>query len=195
MRYILASSSPRRKELLSRVLPEFEIIPAAFEEESLQVEPLEIVKDLAYQKGSEIFYKTLTDTGERLVVIGADTVVSYNQRVLGKPADRDDAVSMLEMLQGRTHSVFTGVSVFYNQDKETGVFTFGTCTDVRVAPMSEEEIRSYVATGESDDKAGAYGIQGYFSKFIEGIEGDYFNVVGLPIAGLYRELKQHGLLC
>lgn len=195
MRYILASGSPRRKELLSRVLPEFEIMPATFDEESLQEEPLEIVKDLAYQKASEIFYKTLTDTGERLVVIGADTVVSYNQRVLGKPSDRHEAEEMLRMLQGRTHCVYTGVSVMYNQDKETGVFTFGECTEVMVAPMSDEEIAAYAATGESDDKAGAYGIQGDFSKFVVGIKGDYSNVVGLPVASLYKRLKQHGLLC
>jgi septum formation protein len=196
MRYILASGSPRRKELLSKVIPEFEIIPAISEEMATQEEPLEIVKELSHQKASEIFYKTLTDSADRIVVIGADTVVSYNHRVLGKPVDRHDARAMIKELAGRTHSVYTGVSIFAGGggSKEES-FTFGECTLVRVAPMSDEEIHAYVASGESDDKAGAYGIQGDFAKFIEGIEGDYYNVVGLPIARLYKELKGHNLLC
>ena len=194
MRYILASGSPRRKELLSKVIPDFEIIPAVSEEVTSQEEPLEIVKELSYQKAGEIFYKTLTYSRDRLVVIGADTVVSYNHRILGKPADRRDAQAMVEMLQGRTHSVYTGVSVFYTDGEEEKSFSFGECTLVNVAVMSDEEIRDYVSSGESDDKAGAYGIQGMFSKFISGIEGDYFNVVGLPVARLYKELKSHSLL-
>ncbi len=194
MRYILASGSPRRKELLSKVIPDFEIIPAVSEEVTSQEEPLEIVKELSYQKAREIFYKTLTYSRDRLVVIGADTVVSYNHRILGKPADRRDAQAMVEMLQGRTHSVYTGVSVFYTDGEEEKSFSFGECTLVNVANMSNEEIRDYVSSGESDDKAGAYGIQGMFSKFISGIEGDYFNVVGLPVARLYKELKSHNLL-
>ena len=194
MRYILASGSPRRKELLSKVIPDFEIIPAVSEEVTTQEEPLEIVKELSYQKAREIFYKTLTYSRDRLVVIGADTVVSYNHRILGKPADRRDAQAMVEMLQGRTHSVYTGVSVFYTDGEEEKSFSFGECTLVNVAAMSDEEIRDYVSSGESDDKAGAYGIQGMFSKFISGIEGDYFNVVGLPVARLYKELKNHNLL-
>ena len=194
MRYILASGSPRRKELLSKVIPEFEIIPAVSEEVTTKEEPLEIVKELSYQKAREIFYKTLTDSRDRLVVIGADTVVSYNHKILGKPVDRRDAQAMVGMLQGRTHSVFTGVTVFYADGDEKESFTFGECTLVNVADMSEEEIRDYVSSGESDDKAGAYGIQGLFSRFISGIEGDYFNVVGLPVARLYHELKSHNLL-
>lgn len=195
MRYILASGSPRRRELLSKVIPEYEVIPAVSEESCSATEPSEIVEELSFQKASEIFYKVFTDKALPVVVIGADTVVSYNQRVLGKPSDRHEAEEMLRMLQGRTHCVYTGVSVMYNQDKETGVFTFGECTEVMVAPMSDEEIAAYAATGESDDKAGAYGIQGDFSKFVVGIKGDYSNVVGLPVASLYKRLKQHGLLC
>ncbi len=194
MRCILASGSPRRKELLKRLIPEFEIIPAISEEEMTKDEPLDIVCELSFQKASEIFYKTLTDSRDRLVVIGSDTVVSYNHRVLGKPAGRDDAAAMVRMLQGRTHSVYTGVSVFYTEGEEVRHFTFAECTLVNVAPMSEEEIEAYVSTGECDDKAGAYGIQGDFAKFISSIEGDYYNVMGLPVARLYQELKRHSLL-
>jgi septum formation protein len=194
MRYVLASGSPRRKELLTKVIPDFEIIPAVSEEVTTKDTPLEIVQELSYQKAKEIFYKTFTYSKDRLVVIGADTVVSYNHKILGKPADRRDAQAMVEMLQGRTHSVYTGVSIFYTDDGEEKSFTFGECTNVNVAAMSDEEIRDYVSSGECDDKAGAYGIQGLFSKFISGIEGDYYNVVGLPVARLYKELKSHYLL-
>ena len=194
MRYILASGSPRRKELLAKVIPEFEIIPAVSEEQMTRQEPSEIVEELSFQKASEIFYKNLTDNKDRLVVIGADTVVSYNHRILGKPVDRQDAVAMVTGLSGQVHHVYTGVSVFYNTDGEEKSFTFSECTKVKVAQMSEEEIRDYVESGEPDDKAGAYGIQGLFAKFIEGIEGDYYNVMGLPVARLYKELKEHALL-
>ena len=194
MRYVLASGSPRRKELLAKVVPEFEIIPAESEEVKTKELPDEIVEELSFQKGSEIFHKIFTDKADRLVVIGADTVVSYNHKVLGKPTDRLDATHMIEAFQGQTHNVYTGVSVFYNEDGCEKSFTFSECTKVRVAPMSGEEIREYVESGEPDDKAGAYGIQGLFAKFIEGIDGDYYNVMGLPVARLYKELKKHGLI-
>ena len=194
MRYVLASGSPRRRELFSKVVPEYEVIPAVGEEVTTKELPAEIVEELSYQKAREIFYKNLTDSEDDLVVIGSDTVVSYNHRVLGKPADRSDAAAMVRMLQGQTHSVYTGVTVFYKMDGETGSFTFSECTDVHVAPMTEEEIMGYVNTGEPDDKAGAYGIQGQFAIFISGIDGDYYNVMGLPVARLYKELREHDLL-
>ena len=191
MRYVLASGSPRRKELLAKVVPDFEIIPAGSEEQMTKQEPSEIVEELSYQKASEIFYKNFTDNKDRLVVIGADTVVSYNHRVLGKPADRKDATDMVAQLSGQVHNVYTGVTVFYNEGDEQKSFTFSECTKVKVAPMTQDEIAEYVASGEPDDKAGAYGIQGLFAKYIEGIEGDYYNVMGLPVARLYKELKEH----
>ena len=194
MRYVLASGSPRRRELFSKVVPEYEVIPATGEEVTTRELPAEIVEELSYQKASEIFYKNLTDSKDGLVVIGSDTVVSYNHRVLGKPADRADAYRMVEMLQGKTHSVYTGVTVFYNEGSEVKNFTFSECTDVHVAPMTEDEIRRYVETGEPDDKAGAYGIQGLFAIYISGIDGDYYNVMGLPVARLYKEMRDHGLL-
>ncbi len=194
MRYILASGSPRRKELLGKVVKDFEIIPAESEEMPKEAEPSAIVEELSLQKASEIFHKILTDSTDRIVVIGADTVVSYNHRVLGKPKDREDAKRMLLELQGKPHEVYTGVTVFYNTDGETRHFTFHEETKVFVEAMTQEEIDSYVQTGEPDDKAGAYGVQGLFAIHIKGIEGDYYNVVGLPVARLYKELKNKELL-
>ncbi len=194
MRYILASGSPRRKELLAKVVPEFEVIPAEGEEVCSRQEPSEIVEELSFQKASEIFHKILMSSSQPIVVIGADTVVSYNHRVLGKPAGSQEAAQMVELLQGETHSVFTGVTLFYVDNNEPKHVTFSECTKVHVSPMTPEEIQEYVTSGEPLDKAGAYGIQGLFGKFITGIDGDYYNVVGLPIARLYRELKANGLI-
>ena len=194
MRYILASGSPRRKELLCKIIPEFEIIPAVSEEVMTRVLPSEIVEELSFQKASEIFNKTFTNETDGLVVIGADTVVSYNHKILGKPSDRRDAAMMVEMLSGKVHSVYTGVSIFWASGGECKSSTFSECTDVHVAELSSDEIDWYVASGECDDKAGAYGIQGLFARFITGIKGDYYNVVGLPVARLYKELKEQGLL-
>ena len=156
--------------------------------------PSEIVEELSNQKAEEIFNKTFTNEEDTLVVIGADTVVSYNHKILGKPSDRSDAYKMVEMLSGKAHSVYTGVSVFWNEKGLLKSFTFSECTDVDVASMTADEINWYVDSGECDDKAGAYGIQGLFARFITGIKGDYYNVMGLPVARLYKELKEHGLL-
>lgn len=194
MRYILASGSPRRKELLSFVIPQFEIIPAVSEEVTRGNEPSETVKELSFQKASEIFHKILTDYTEDVVVIGADTIVSFNQRVLGKPKDRADAMNMIRSFQGQTHKVYTGVTVFYKKNGEASSHTFYEETSVDVEAMTDEEIASYVQTGEPDDKAGAYGVQGRFSIYIKGIAGDYYNVVGLPVARLYKEMKNLSLL-
>ena len=194
MRYILASGSPRRKELLSFVIPQFEIIPSVSEEVTRGNEPSEIVKELSFQKASEIFHKILTDYTEDVVVIGADTIVSFNQRVLGKPKDRADAMNMIRSFQGQTHKVYTGVTVFYKKNGEASSHTFYEETSVDVEAMTDEEIASYVQTGEPDDKAGAYGVQGRFSIYIKGIAGDYYNVVGLPVARLYKVMKILSLL-
>ncbi len=194
MKYILASGSPRRKELLSKVVPEFEIIPAVSEENCDKDEPSEIVEELSFQKASEIFHKNLTESREGFVVIGADTVVSYNHRVLGKPSGSREAFEMVKMLQGQTHSVFTGVTLFFADNNEIKHVTFSECTKVHVAKMTDEEIQEYVDSGEPLDKAGAYGIQGLFGKYITGIDGDFYNVVGLPVARLYLELKKNELI-
>ncbi|MBP3274188.1 MAG: septum formation protein Maf [Butyrivibrio sp.] len=194
MKYVLASGSPRRKELLGKIIPEFEIIPAASEEKTGKVLPYEVVEELSFQKASEIFHKILTDREDQLVVIGSDTVVSYNHKILGKPVAEADAARMVSLLSGNDHDVYSGVTVFYSEDGKERSFTFSEQTKVHVAELSEDEINDYVATGEPLDKAGAYGIQGLFARYITGIEGDYYNVMGLPVARLYQELKNHSLL-
>ncbi len=195
MRYILASGSPRRKKLLSKVVAEYEVIPAVSEEKTNSTRPSEVVEELSFQKASEIFHKIFTNVSDRYVVIGADTVVSYKGKILGKPKDREDAANMIRDFAGDTHAVYTGVTLFYlDENGKECHHTFHEETLVDVAAMTEKEIESYVATGEPDDKAGAYGIQGQFAIFIEGLKGDYYNVVGLPIARLYREMKSKKLL-
>ena len=194
MRYILASGSPRRKELLSFVVPQFEIIPAVSEEVTTSNKPSEIVKELSFQKASEIFHKILTDYTEDVVVIGADTIVSFNQRVLGKPKDRADAMNMIRSFQGQTHKVYTGVTIFYKKNGEISDHTFYEETSVDVEAMSDEEIASYVQTGEPDDKAGAYGLQGIAGMFIEKINGNMASVIGLPTYSLYKILKKERII-
>ena len=195
MRYILASGSPRRRELLSKVLSEYEVIPAVSEEKTTSTEPSKVVEELSFQKASEIFHKIFINERDRYVVIGADTVVSYKGKILGKPKDREDAAGMIKQFSGDTHAVYTGVTLFYvDENGRQCHYTFHEETLVDVAAMTDKEIEDYVATGEPDDKAGAYGIQGQFAIYIEGIKGDYYNVVGLPIARLYREMKSKKLL-
>lgn len=201
-RMILASASPRRRELLTLAGFEFEVIPSQGEELINKSEPSEVVMELAVQKAQEVFQTQTaqpspdanrTSSDRRpLLVIGADTVVSYHHGILGKPKDADDARRMLRMLSGNTHQVYTGVALFYN-DAAHGI-SKQTCfyekTDVTFYEMTEEEIDSYIATGDPMDKAGAYGIQGCCAVYIKEIHGDYNNVVGLPIARLYHEIKE-----
>lgn len=194
MRYILASASPRRKELLGSLGINFDIMPAVGEEVIESDIPSEVVKALSYQKAKEIFHKVFTDNIDTLVVIGSDTVVSYKEKILGKPVDREDARRMIHSIQGTTHEVYTGVTLIYTEDGEEKIQTFYECTKVRVYPMTVSEIESYLDTDEPYDKAGAYGIQGIFGKYVEGIDGDYNCVVGLPIARLYQELKNLKLI-
>ena len=191
MRYILASGSPRRKELLRKVIEDYEILIPEGEEIADSKEPDKIVMELSFRKASEIFHKIFT---EDVVVIGADTVVSYNQKVLGKPADKDDAKNMIGQLSGNTHQVYTGVTLFFRKDGKEDHVSFCEETNVDVVKMTDEEINAYVKTNEPDDKAGAYGVQGLFARYISGIKGDYYNVVGLPVARLYTEMKRKDLL-
>lgn len=183
---ILASGSPRRKELLEQIGVEFEIHKAEEEEIITSSVPEEAVRELSMQKAQEVSGKC---DGE--VIIGADTVVAVDGQILGKPADHADAVRMLRLLQGKEHQVITGVTVLL---KETGkTVCFAEVTKVRVFPMTEEQIERYTDTGEPMDKAGAYGIQGKFAAYVSGIEGDYNNVVGLPVGRLYQEVLAAGV--
>lgn len=186
---ILASASPRRRELLDTVGIPFSVCPSQGEEKIRVSSPAEIVEELSEQKAREVFLKT---SGEALV-IGADTVVAAKGNVLGKPKDRKEAIQMLKKLQGASHEVYTGVTMLSRDDHGEQQKTFHVMTAVEFYPMSEEEIESYVDTGEPMDKAGAYGIQGKAGIFVKEIRGDYNNVVGLPVARLYQELKQMGM--
>ena len=199
---ILASQSPRRKELLEQIGLEFEICPAKGEEIITKSIPEEVVMELSKQKAEEVAamvssfgenHKEIT-TPSDILVIGADTVVAYDGKILGKPVDEADAKRMLTMLSGNTHSVFTGVTlVLIDKSGRAGELVFFEKTDVKMHAMSELEIDRYIATGEPMDKAGSSGIQGKCAIYIEKIDGDYNNVVGLPISRIYQELKKIGI--
>ncbi len=179
---ILASASPRRKEILELADIAFEIFPSQMEEIITKEKPEEVVMELAGQKAWDVWKQT---SGSKMV-IGADTVVAYDGRILGKPKDEEDAARMLSMLSGNTHEVYTGVSIIQNGQEHS----FYEETKVKFYPLMQEEILKYVKTKEPMDKAGAYGIQGKAAPFIQGIEGDYYNVVGFPIARFLQEIKK-----
>ena len=186
---ILASASPRRRELLEQIGAVFEVCPSNAEEIMTSSVPREVVQELSRCKGSEVFERTSGD----VLVIGADTVVAFQDSILGKPADAAMARDMLLRLQGNTHQVYTGVTLLLRQGGPGTPKSFYEKTEVVFYPMTGEEIDAYVRTGEPMDKAGAYGIQGKSAVFVEKIDGDYSNVVGLPLARLYQELKQMGI--
>lgn len=201
-RIILASGSPRRKELLEQVGLEFEICPAKGEEIITKSIPHEVVMELSAQKAKEVASAVVAygqehpdiTTPTDIMVIGADTVVAYGDHILGKPKDDKDARRMIGMLAGNTHSVYTGVTiVFIDKSGRAGIHTFYDKTDVEVYPMTEKEIDRYIATGECADKAGAYAVQGKFAIHIKELKGDYNNVVGLPVSKLYQELLGVGI--
>lgn len=179
-RVILASASPRRKELLTHIIADFDVIPSSIDE-TVYGTPFQQVKRLAEDKTGQV-----AAMHDDALVIGADTLVFLRGKPLGKPADEADAKRMLGMLSGRTHRVLTGVCVAVGEQMHSAA----TCTCVRFAPLTQYEIDAYVHTGEPMDKAGSYGIQGVFSKHIQWIKGCYFNVVGLPMNLLYKLLKQ-----
>lgn len=190
---ILASASPRRSELLKQAGLTFTVIPSQGEEVITGTHPAEVVEELSQQKAQEVAERVRDReevTGDTVIVIGADTVVAADHKILGKPADHSEAREMITLLQGKVHQVYTGVTLIVTDTEgNSRRRTFHECTDVDVFPMSEEEIEEYISTPEPYDKAGAYGIQGSFGIYIRGIRGCYYNVVGLPIARLVHELR------
>ena len=185
MELILASASPRRKELLEKIGLPFTIQPAKGEERITQKSPAAVVMELSRQKAEEI---AAAQTGE-CIILGADTIVAKGEEIMGKPKDAADAKRMLKSIADDCHQVYTGVTLI-----RTGVHpqsvTFQEKTDVFLYPISDAELDSYIASGDPMDKAGAYGIQGNFAIHVKGIAGDYYNVVGLPIGRVYQELKR-----
>lgn len=186
MRWILASASPRRQELLKQINLPFEVCPSEADENIAETVPEELVQELSRRKARDVAAKL---SGHSLV-LGADTVVVLDHAVLGKPAGPSQAAEMLRSLSGREHRVLTGVTL---TEAEAGRIlqetTFFQETKVFLYPLTEPEIQAYVESGEPMDKAGAYGIQGGFARFVRKIEGDYNNVVGLPAAEVYQVMK------
>ena len=186
---ILASTSPRRQELLRNAGIPFEARPPQIDEIRKQAEsPEEYVIRLAKEKAEAISDQL---GGDKRVILGADTTVVVDQEILEKPRDADDAVRMLRMLSGRSHEVITGVCLLVQDRKKNRDFTAIETTAVLFRKLTDEEIQGYVASGEPMDKAGAYAIQGRASRWIPRIEGCYFNVVGLPVPLVYRMLQEH----
>lgn len=181
-RIILASQSPRRKELMGLLFPQFEVrVPDVDETRPEGASLGRAVELLALRKGQAV-----AQVEPDALVIAADTLVTLDSLVLGKPSGMEDAARMLRLLSGRVHQVYTGVALL----EGARVKRFHCVTDVEFSPLTEEEIRWYLSTGEPFDKAGAYGIQGYGARFIRGIREDFFNVMGLPVNELYRQIMQ-----
>lgn len=179
---ILASASPRRKEILELADLKFDIMPSNAQEITTKTAPNEVVMELASIKAKDIYEKS----EKQSMIVGADTVVAYQGQILGKPTDEADAKRMLTMLSGQTHEVYTGVCVIEDEK----IKTFYEETKVTFYEISDEQIDRYIKTGEPMDKAGSYGIQGKAAVFIKRIEGDYYNVVGFPIARFLQEITK-----
>ncbi len=185
MELILASASPRRKELLEKIGLPFTVQPAKGEERITQKSPAAVVMELSRQKAEEIAAAQTEDC----IIIGADTVVAKGEKIMGKPKDAADAKQMLRSIADDCHQVYTGVTLIRTGAHPQSV-TFQEKTDVCLYPISDAELDAYIASGDPMDKAGAYGIQGDFAIYVKRIAGDYYNVVGLPIGRVYQELKR-----
>lgn len=194
LKIILASGSPRRKELLEQVGIAFEVITSDCDESTKETIPSKLVEVLANKKSRAVFEycvknnKFESNNCESIVFIGADTIVALDNEILGKPKNEKDALNMLMKLSGRTHQVYTGVSFQILKDNKVFEKYFHEKTDVKMYEFTKEDALEYIATGEPLDKAGSYGIQGRGAVLVKKIKGDYNTVVGLPIAKVYREL-------
>ena len=183
--FILASASPRRKEILSNAGFSFDIIVSDADENIIEdLSPEKTVEELAKRKALSVW-----ESHKDEVVFGCDTVVAVDGKILGKPTDDEDAFNMLTMLSGKVHTVSTGVCICSKDKTETFSYT----TQVECYPLSEDTIRSYIASGEGRDKAGSYGIQGYGCVLVKEIKGDYFSVMGLPVSESARVLADFGI--
>ncbi|MCR5641135.1 MAG: Maf family protein [Lachnospiraceae bacterium] len=180
---VLASGSPRRKELLEQVGLAFTIDVADVDESMEELDPGKLVEALSKKKALHVLERHMD-----AMVLGADTVVAYDGEILGKPEDEADALAMLSMLAGREHEVYTGVTLAWSEDGVGKIDTFHVVTKVSMYDVPRDLLEAYIATGEPMDKAGAYGIQGKGAVLVKGIVGDYNNVVGLPIAEVFRHL-------
>lgn len=205
---ILASNSPRRRELLQQAGFPFTVIPSKIDEVITKAEPEEIVQELSSQKAEDVFGSLEEEGKEKSLVLGADTVVACDNfqesitctavqgkentrlQIMGKPKDQEEAFDMLKKLQGKSHFVYTGVTLVWQEKGKIEKESFAVGTKVTFYPMTDQEIWAYIETKEPMDKAGAYGIQGKGAVYIKEIRGDYNNVVGLPLGELYQKLKK-----
>lgn len=189
---ILASGSPRRKELLLQIGIVPEIIVSHVEEKITSDVPAEVVMSLAEQKAVDV----AKEMPEETVILGSDTVVAADGKILGKPKSHEEAYEMIRRLAGRSHQVYTGVCLVKKgpEGEADTVVSFYDETDVNVSPMTEKEIREYADSEEPMDKAGSYAVQGFFARYIDGLKGSYANVMGLPVHLVYQELKKLGAL-
>lgn len=189
---ILASGSPRRKELLLQIGIVPEIIVSHVEEKITSDIPAEVVMSLAEQKAVDV----AKEMPEGTVILGSDTVVAADGKILGKPKNHEEAYEMIRRLAGRSHQVYTGVCLVKKgpEGEADTVVSFYDETDVNVSPMTEKEIREYADSEEPMDKAGSYAVQGFFARYIDGLKGSYANVMGLPVHLVYQELKKLGAL-
>ena len=189
MKVILASKSPRRVEILEKIVKEFEVVQSNFDENTIDFKGdiEKYVKDLSRNKAIEVSKRLK----EPSIVIAADTVVFQNGKVLEKPKNEEDAFSMLSSLSGNTHKVYSGICLINTYDDT--VVTDCDCTEVRFSELNPRQIRNYINSGEPMDKAGAYGIQGLGGAFVEGIKGCYYNVMGLPLNKLYKALENYDI--
>ncbi|EOU2032575.1 Maf-like protein [Clostridium perfringens] len=189
MKVILASKSPRRVEILEKIVKEFEVVQSNFDENTIDFKGdiEKYVKDLSRNKAIEVSERL----NEPSIVIAADTVVFQNGKVLEKPKNEEDAFSMLSSLSGNTHKVYSGICLINTYDDT--VVTDCDCTEVRFSELNPRQIRNYINSGEPMDKAGAYGIQGLGGAFVEGIKGCYYNVMGLPLNKLYKALENYDI--
>lgn len=185
IKIILASASPRRKELLTQIGVKFDVMVSDKETDIDSTDPVKACEKQAMQKALDIEEKAALKYREDYIIIAADTIVALEDTILGKPKNREDARLMLEKISGKKHKVYTAICVFNSRSKTHKSFVEETV--VEVAELSKEDIEFYLSGDEAYDKAGAYAIQGLFSRYIVGIEGDYYNVMGLPVGRVYRE--------
>ena len=185
MKFILASGSERRQELLRRIVKDFDVKVSNFDEDEVifKGDLNSYVEELAIKKGKAI----LENVDEDSIIISADTLVSYSNNILGKPKDKEDAFRTLKTLSGKVHKVYSGVSIYNTKTKER--LTTSLCTEVKFSELEDNQIREYIESGEPLDKAGSYGIQGFGGIFVEELKGCYYNVVGLPLNATAKLLK------
>ena len=188
MKVILASKSPRRKEILSMITKDFEVMVSDEEILNEKLDIYEQAKSLAYIKAKSVFDKT---TGNR-IVIGSDTmVVDLNGKIYGKPKDREEAISMINVLQNTKHNVITSLAILIEKDGEYTEYVDYDLAEVYFEYMTDDEITRWIDTGEAYDKAGAYAVQGDFTKHIKKINGNFWTVMGLPVHKVYKILKKY----